>query len=246
MKGIILAGGLGTRLRPMTLGTNKHLLIVHDRPMIHFAIGTLAHAGITDVLIVTNPAHIEAFRRTLGDGRALGLSRLSFAPQEREGGVADALLQGEEFAAGERVCAVLGDNIIEGSLRGPAERFAVQPSGARLLLKASSEYQRFGMARLDHDRIVEVVEKPGSPLSGLAVTGHYFYDADVFSICRALRPSARGELEISDVNTAYARRGDLQWERLDGWWADVGTIESLRDASRHIAGHIDRFGTPHR
>lgn len=235
MKGIILAGGLGTRLRPMTNHTNKHLLRVHDRPMIRFPIECLVNAGIADVLIVTGPAHIDAFERELGDARPLGLTNLAFAPQEGEGGVADALRRAEPFASGERVCVVLGDNIIERNIRGAAERFASQRSGARVLLHETDEPERFGIARLEAGRIIEVVEKPTSPIGRLAVTGHYFYDRDVFDLCRSIRPSERGELEISDLNTAYARRGDLEWEMLDGWWADVGTHESLDRAARLIA-----------
>lgn len=235
MKGIILAGGLGTRLRPMTLTTNKHLLMVHDRPMIHFPIACLVNAGITEVLIVTGSGHVEAFRRALGDGRAMGLSRLEIAIQIGEGGIADALRLGEAFAGGGRVCVVLGDNIIEKNIRGAAERFRAQRSGARLLLQESDEAERFGVARIEGERVVEVVEKPTKPMGRMVVTGIYFYDGDVFEICRGLRPSQRGELEISDVNNAYAARGDLEWEMLGGWWADVGTVESLERAARLIA-----------
>lgn len=235
MKGIVLAGGLGTRLRPLTNEVNKHLLRVHDRPMVMYPIGCLVNAGITEVLVVTGSGHIAAFRRVLGDGRALGLSRLEFATQEGEGGIADALRQGEAFAAGGRVCVVLGDNIIEKSVRGAAARFARQKSGARVLLKESREPERFGVARIEGGRVVGVVEKPSAPMGNLVVTGIYFYDGDVFEMCRGLKPSARGELEISDVNNAYARRGDLEWDMLDGWWADVGTIESLESVSKRIA-----------
>ncbi|MBL8745846.1 MAG: NTP transferase domain-containing protein [Phycisphaerae bacterium] len=235
MKGIILAGGLGTRLRPMTLTTNKHLLRVHDRPMIHFPIACLVNAGIRESLIVTSPKHIPDFRRALGDGRDLGLSTLDFASQEGEHGVAHALLQAESYAAAQRVCVILGDNIIEKNIRDPAQRFNAQKSGARILLKETDEPERFGVARIEGGRVVEVVEKPPRPSSRLAVTGIYFYDESVFEICRKLTPGIRGELEISDVNNAYARRGDLEWEMLEGWWADVGTPESLERAARLVA-----------
>lgn len=235
MKGIILAGGLGTRLRPMTLTTNKHLLLVHDRPMVHYPIACLVNAGITEVLIVTGSGHVEAFRAALGDGRRLGLTRLELAPQVGEGGIADALRLGEGFAAGDRVCVVLGDNIIEGNIRGTADRFRAQRSGARLLLQESDEAERFGVARIEAGRVVEVVEKPTTPMGRMVVTGIYFYDAEVFEVCRGLKPSGRGELEISDVNNVYAARGDLEWEMLEGWWADVGTIESLDRASKMVA-----------
>ncbi|MEL6329560.1 MAG: sugar phosphate nucleotidyltransferase [Planctomycetota bacterium] len=236
MKGIILAGGLGSRLHPLTLVTNKHLLPVYERPMIHYPIRCLLNAGIDDVLVVTGAAHTADFRRLLGDGADLGLRRLAYASQEGEGGIADALAHAEEFAADERVCVVLGDNIIEKSIRPAADAFREQPSGARLLLKSVPDPHRFGVAAFARDgRIEAIVEKPENPPSDLAVTGIYFYDPDVFDICRSLKPSARGELEITDVNSRYLERGDLAWSRLEGWWVDAGTHESLSEATRLVA-----------
>lgn len=234
MKGIILAGGLGTRLRPLTLTTNKHLLPVHDRPMIHYPLRSLVEGGIREVVIVTGTAYLDEFRRSLESSREFGLSRLDFAGQQGEGGIADALKAAEPFARGGRMCVILGDNIVERSIRGPAERFAAQKSGARLMLKRVEDARGFGVARVENGRIVEIVEKPDRPTSNLAVTGIYFYDETVFDICRSLRPSARGELEITDVNLAYLRRGDLEWEELEGWWIDAGTIESLEWAAHLV------------
>ncbi len=235
MKGIILAGGLGTRLRPLTLNTNKHLLMVHDRPMVLFPLECLVAAGICDALVVTGRAHIDAFARLLGDGSRLGLRSLSFVAQDGEGGIADALKQGEAFAGGDRVCVLLGDNIFGRSLRGPAGRFAAQRSGARLLLAESAHPRDFGVARIEGGRIVEIIEKPTNPPGRLVVTGAYFYDAAVFDICRSIVPSSRGELEITDVNNVYARRGDLEYETLEGWWSDAGTFESLERAAGLVA-----------
>lgn len=243
MKGIVLAGGLGSRLRPLTLVTNKHLLPVYDRPMIYYPIQCLVNAGIDDVLIVTGGEHAGDFLKLLKNGKHLGLRHLEYAYQEGEGGIADALKLAEEFADGGRVCVVLGDNIIQSNIRGSARAFAGQRSGARLLLKEVDDAERFGVARFegrgDHAagsrRIAEIIEKPADPPSSFAVTGIYFYDADVFSICKSLRPSARNELEITDVNNAYLRRGDLEHDVLDGWWTDAGTFESLQRASTLVA-----------
>lgn len=239
MRGVVLAGGLGTRLRPLTLVTNKHLLPVYDEPMIHFAIRTLALAGMEEVLVVTGRDHADDFRRLLRDGRHLGASRLEFACQSGEGGIADALKHAEDFADGGKVCVMLGDNLVERSIRPAAERFLSQPSGARLLLKEVPDPRGLGVARFRagsaHEPIVEIVEKPARPPSTYAVIGIYFYDADVFGMCRSVRPSARGELEITDVNNAYVRRGDLTHEIVDGWWADAGTFDGLLLASTLVA-----------
>jgi glucose-1-phosphate thymidylyltransferase len=235
MRGVILAGGLGTRLRPLTLVTNKHLLPVYDRPMIYYPIGCLVNAGIDEVLLVTGGEHADDFLKLLGNGKHLGLRHLEYACQEGEGGIADALKLAEEFAEGGRICVVLGDNLVQLSIRRAAEVFATQPSGARLLLKDVPDAGRFGVARLEGDRVVEIVEKPRDPPSRMAVIGIYFYDSEVFGICRTLRPSGRGELEITDVNNTYIARGDLTWERLDGWWTDAGTFESLHRASCLVA-----------
>jgi glucose-1-phosphate thymidylyltransferase len=236
MKGVILAGGLGTRLRPLTLVTNKHLLPVCDRPMIYYPIGCLINAGISEILIVTGGEHAGDFLKLLKNGKQLGVRHLEYAYQEGEGGIADALKLAEEFADGGKICVILGDNIIEGNIRRAAGDFFTQASGAKLLLKEVPDPERFGVARLDeHGKIVEIIENPAKPPSNMAVTGIYFYDADVFEICQTLKPSGRGELEITDVNNHYLQRGDLTHEALEGWWTDAGTFESLHRAARYVA-----------
>lgn len=239
MKGIILAGGLGTRLRPLTLVTNKHLLPVYDRPMIYYPIQCLLNAGIRDILIVTGGEHAGDFLKLLRNGKHLGIKHLEYAYQEGEGGIADALKLAEEFADGEKICVVLGDNIIEKNIRKAAGDFFSQASGAKLLLKEVPDPQRFGVVRFKDNSfdsgIAEILEKPEKPPSNLAVTGIYFYDSDVFSICKTLKPSRRNELEITDVNNAYLARGDLTHDILDGWWTDAGTFESLHRASVLVA-----------
>lgn len=231
MKGVVLAGGLGMRLRPLTLVTNKHLLPVYDRPMIEYPLACLLNAGIDEALLVTGGEHAGDFLRLLRNGRQMGFRHLEYAYQEGEGGIADALRLAEEFADDGKICVVLGDNIIEKNIRAAADRFRRQPSGARLLLKEVSDPQRFGVARLENGRIAEIIEKPSTPPSSLAVTGIYFYDPQVFSICKGLSPSARNELEITDVNNTYLQKGQLEWELLDGWWSDAGTFESLYRAA---------------
>jgi len=240
MKGIILAGGLGSRLRPLTLVTNKHLLPVYDRPMIYYPIQCLLNAGVRDILIVTGGEHAGDFLKLLKNGKHLGIRHLEYAYQEGEGGIADALKLAEEFVDGEKMCVVLGDNIIEGNIKRAAGAFFTQTSGAKVLLKEVPDPDRFGVVRFDGDaaggmgKIVEFIEKPQKPPSNYAVTGIYMYDADVFSICKTLKPSGRGELEITDVNNAYLQRGDLSYEILDGWWTDAGTFESLHRAATFI------------
>lgn len=235
IKGILLAGGLGTRLHPLTLHTNKHLLPVGKEPMIAHPIRRLVEAGIDELCLVTNERHIADFAEALGDGSAYGVKALQLAAQPKEAaGIADALAQAEALTDGARVCVMLGDNLIERSIADVAARFAAQPTGARVLLKAVDDPHRFGIARLDGNRIIDILEKPADPPSNLAVVGIYFYDADVFDICRTLQPSSRGELEITDVNRAYCRRGDLQHEMLEGWWCDVGTHESLQLARQGV------------
>ena len=235
MKGVILAGGLGTRLRPLTLVTNKHLLPVFDRPMIYYPIECLLNAGIHEVLIVTGGEHAGDFLKLLKNGQDLGVKRLAYAYQEGEGGIADALRLARDFADGEKVCVVLGDNIIEGNIRKAAGEFFTQRSGAKILLKTVEDPERFGVVRFEgegeHARVAEIIEKPKSPPSNHAVTGIYFYDSDVFEMCDGLAPSARGELEITDVNNYYLKRGDLTHDVLEGWWTDAGTFESLHRAS---------------
>jgi glucose-1-phosphate thymidylyltransferase len=235
MKGVILAGGLGSRLRPMTLVTNKHLLPVYDRPMIYYPIQTLLNAGIRDILIVTGGEHAGDFLKLLRNGKHLGIGHLEYTYQEGEGGIADALKLAEEFADRDKVCVVLGDNIIQGNIRKAAGEFFTQRSGAKILLKEVPDPERFGVVRFEGEgparRIAEIVEKPADPPSRYAVTGIYFYDDGVFDMCSALDPSARGELEITDVNNMYLKRGDLSYDILDGWWTDAGTVESLHRAA---------------
>ncbi len=234
MKGIVLAGGLGTRLAPLTKITNKHLLPVYNKPMIYYPIECLLNAGVQDVLIVTGGKHAGAFVELLGNGKSLGLRKLSFAYQEGEGGIADALRLAEDFADGQRVAVVLGDNIIEHHIGGPAERFARQDRGAKIILKEVHDPERFGVAEMKDGRVISIEEKPKSPKSNLAVTGIYMYDEQVFDFIRTLKPSARGELEITDVNNAYIRQGTMTAEVLEGWWTDAGTFESLYRATKMI------------
>jgi len=235
MKGVILAGGLGTRLLPLTRITNKHLLPVFDRPMIYYPLQTLLNAGIRDILIVTGGHHAGDFLRVLGNGKDFGLERLHYAYQEGEGGIAAALALAEHFAEGDRICVVLGDNLIEGSIAPAVRRFGRQPRGARVILKEVPDAERFGVAEVREGRVVSIVEKPKRPKSRYAVTGIYMYDRQVFDAVRTLRPSGRGELEITDVNTWYLRRNQLACEILDGWWTDAGTLPSLHRAGNLVA-----------
>lgn len=235
MKGVILAGGLGSRLRPLTLVTNKHLLPVYNCPMIYYPIQCLVNAGIKDILIVTGGEHAGDFLKLLKNGKDLGIGHLEYAYQEGEGGIAEALKLAEEFADNDKICVVLGDNIIEGNIRKAAGDFFTQSTGAKILLKEVEDPERFGVVRLENDKVAEIIEKPADPPSNLAVTGIYFFDPSVFEICRTLKPSDRGELEITDVNNAYLERGDLTYEVLDGWWTDAGTFESLYRATRYVA-----------
>jgi glucose-1-phosphate thymidylyltransferase len=235
MKGIILAGGLGSRLRPLTKVTNKHLLPIYDKPMIYYPIETLCAAGIEDIMIVTGGNSAGDFLRLLGNGREFGLHDIYYTYQEGEGGIADALKLCEHFAEGEPVCVILGDNIIESDISPVVDRFRQQTSGARLLLKEVSDPQRFGVAELDGDRIIRIEEKPVAPKSNFAVTGIYMYDGRVFDYCRDLKPSQRGELEITDVNNAYIEAGDLHYDVLEGWWTDAGQFESLYRATQLVA-----------
>lgn len=235
MKGVILAGGLGTRLQPCTLVTNKHLLPVFDRPMIYYPIQTLINAGITDILIVTGGQFAGDFLKLLGNGQAFGLKHVNYTYQEGEGGIAAALSLAEYFAAGEKICVILGDNIIQGNILAAAQAFRGQPSGAKVLLKEVDDARRFGVAEIDSGRITRIVEKPKEPKSNYAVTGLYFYDAEVFEFIKGLSPSARGELEITDVNNMYLEKGSLTYDFLEGWWTDAGTFDSLRRATNLVA-----------
>lgn len=235
MRGIILAGGLGTRLAPLTTITNKHLLPVFDRPMIFYPIELLVKAGIEDILIVTGGKHAGDFLELLGNGSMFGLSHLDYTYQRGHGGIADALKLGEHFAEGDKVCVVLGDNIVENNINEAVAAFEKQDQGAKIVLKKVEDPQRFGVAQFDGDTVVGLEEKPTRPPSPYAVTGIYFYDAQVFDICRGLSPSDRGELEITDVNNHYIREGQMTWDILEGWWSDAGTFESLLRASNLVA-----------
>ena len=235
MKGVVLAGGLGTRLRPLTSITNKHLLPVYNQPMIYYPIQTLVNAGITDIMVVTGGNSAGDFLRLLGNGKAFGLKRMNYAYQEGEGGIAEALSLVEHFAADDSVCVVLGDNIIQGNIRAAVDAYAQQGGGAKIILKKVPDPQRFGVPRLDGSRVVSIEEKPAKPQSDYAVIGIYMYDSDVYDIIRTLRPSGRGELEITDVNNAYIERDAMTWEELEGWWTDAGTFESLLRASNLVA-----------
>jgi len=235
MKGVILAGGMGTRLRPLTNVTNKHLLPIFDKPMIHYPIACLINAGMDQIMVVTGGEHAGDFLKLLKNGHEVGVKHLEYAYQEGSGGIADALKLAEDFADGGRVCVVLGDNIIEKNIAKAADDFRKQASGAKLLLKEVPDPQRFGVPTFEDGKIVDIIEKPTDPKSNFAVTGIYMYDNDVFEVCQRLKPSGRGELEITDVNNYYLQRGDLTHETLDGWWTDAGTFESLRRATNLVA-----------
>jgi glucose-1-phosphate thymidylyltransferase len=222
-------------LRPLTAVTNKHLLPIYDQPMIYYPIQTLVGAGITDIMIVTGGNSAGDFLKLLGNGKAFGLKHLNYAYQEGEGGIAAALALVEHFAAREPVCVILGDNIIQGNIRAVADSYRQQGEGAKILLKKVTDPQRFGVPELDGSRVVQIEEKPLQPKSEYAVIGIYMYDARVFEIIRTLKPSGRGELEITDVNNAYIERGEMTWDELEGWWSDAGTFESLLHASNLVA-----------
>jgi len=235
MKGIILAGGLGTRMYPLTKITNKHLLPVYDKPMIYYPLQALVNAGIKDILLVTGGNYAGDFLRLLGNGHEFGLKHINYTYQEGEGGIAAALSLAEFFADKAKICVILGDNVIEKSIRKAVEAFDRQEAGAKIMIKEVPDPQRFGVPVLDGDKIIMIEEKPKAPKSPYAVTGIYMYDNTVFDIIKAQRPSGRGELEITDVNNVYIERGQLTWEVLDGWWTDAGTFESLLRASQLVA-----------
>jgi glucose-1-phosphate thymidylyltransferase len=234
MRGIVLAGGLGTRMAPLTRVTNKHLLPVYDKPMVFYPIETLVRAGIRDILLVTGGANAGDFLRLLGNGKDFGLSHIDYVYQEGEGGIAEALGLARYYAEGQRIVVILGDNILEDDITPFVEAFRRQESGARILLKEVDDPERFGVAELSGDRVVAIEEKPASPRTNLAVTGIYMYDARVFEIIPTLTPSARGELEITDVNNAYIEGGEMRFDFLQGWWTDAGTFESLFRANRLV------------
>ena len=235
MKGVVLAGGLGTRLRPLTVVSNKHLLPVYNQPMIYYPIQALVNAGIKDIMVVTGGNNAGDFLKLLGNGKAFGLKHLNYTYQEGEGGIAAALSLAEHFAAGSPLCIVLGDNIIEGNINRAVRAYRHQGGGAKILLKKVADPQRFGVPELEGRRVIRIEEKPDAPKSDYAVIGIYMYDASVFEIIKTLKPSGRGELEITDVNNAYIERDEMTWDELEGWWTDAGTFESLLHASNLVA-----------
>ncbi|MBI3817883.1 MAG: NTP transferase domain-containing protein [Planctomycetes bacterium] len=235
MKGVILAGGLGTRLHPLTKITNKHLLPVYDKPMIYYPIDALVKSGVSEILIVTGGNKAGDFLQLLGNGAEFGLKHLNYTYQKGEGGIAEALSLAEHWAAGDSICVILGDNIFEKSIKPHVDAFRAQVSGARILLREVEDPERFGVAEVHGEKVVSIVEKPKQPKSNLAVVGVYFYDNHVFDIIKTLEPSSRGELEITDVNNAYLRENTLRASVLQGWWTDAGTFGSLLRASNLVA-----------
>ena len=243
MKGVVLAGGTGTRLHPLTRITNKHLLPIYDRPMVTYAIEALVSAGITDIMLVTGGTHAGEFLRLLGNGHEYGIARLLYAYQERPGGIAEALGLAERFVDGDRVLVMLADNVVEHSIRPLVENFAVQPDGARILLARIDDpahLRHLGVPTFDgEDRVVRIVEKPDEPASSVAVTGIYCYDETVFEVIPTLTPSRRGELEITDVNNFFVSKGAMEYDVLDGFWGDAG--ESI-DAYYQVNDFVRRHG----
>jgi glucose-1-phosphate thymidylyltransferase len=222
MKGVILAGGTGSRLQPLTRVTNKHLLPVYDKPMIYYPIEALVNAGITDIMLVTGGESAGDFLRLLGSGSEFGLKHLNYAYQEKPGGIAQALGLTEDYVAGDQFVVILGDNIIQKSIRPAVEEFSEQKSGAKIMLAEVENPKAYGIAELDGNKVVGIVEKPENPPSNMAVIGIYMFSPDVFEIVKTLKPSARGELEVTDVNNEYIRRGEMTYHYVDGWWADCG------------------------
>lgn len=235
MKGIILAGGLGSRMRPLTKITNKHLLPVYNKPMIYYPLETLVEAGIHEIMVVTGGNNAGDFLRLLGNGKDFGLRHIDYTYQEGEGGIAAALSLGEYFAEKDSICVILGDNIIEGSIRGFVQEYQKQDGGAKIILKEVPDPERFGVPVIENGRIVRIEEKPSVPKSSYAVIGIYMYDNHVFDIIRDLKPSQRGELEITDVNNAYIQRSEMTYNVLPGWWTDAGTFDSLVRATNLVA-----------
>ncbi len=236
MKGVILAGGTGSRLFPLTRVTNKHLLPIYDKPMVFYPIQALVNAGITDILLVTGGQNAGEFLRLLGNGKQFGLKHINYTYQEGEGGIADALRLAEHFVDHQPVCVILGDNIIETNIVAARQEFErTGCAGGHILLKEVSDPQRFGVPVFENERIVQIEEKPEEPKSPYAVIGIYMYDANVFDYIRTLRPSARGEFEITDVNNLYLANGNLGYSLLEGWWTDAGTFESLLRANNLVA-----------
>jgi len=241
LKGVILAGGKGTRLHPLTRITNKHLLPIYDRPMVNYAIEALVRAGVTELMLVTGGTHAGEFLRLLGSGHGHGIDRLSYAYQEGEGGIAEALGLAERFVGDDRVVVMLADNVLELSIRGVVENFLTQERGARILLSRvpdPAHLRHLGVPELDDGRVIRIVEKPEQPASEFAVTGVYFYANDVFDVIPTLEPSGRGELEITDVNNWYVSQGTMEYDVVDGFWGDAGeSIEAYYAVNDFVRGH---------
>lgn len=235
MKGIVLAGGLGSRLYPLTKVTNKHLLPVYDKPMIYYPIIALVNAGIRDIMVVTGGNNAGDFLKLLGNGKEFGLQHINYTYQAGEGGIAEALNLASFFADNEKICVILGDNIIEKNIVNAVQAFEQQEKGAKIILKEVLDPDRFGVPVFEDGKIVKIEEKPKLPKSPYAVIGIYFYDAKIFDIIKTLRPSDRGEMEISDVNNAYIDMGEMTYEVLEGWWSDAGTFDSLVHATNLVA-----------
>ena len=235
MKGVILAGGLGSRLFPCTKVTNKHLLPVYNKPMIYYPLNTMVNAGLKDIMIVTGGNYAGDFLRILGNGKEFGLKDISYTYQEGEGGIAEALKLAENFAEGEKIFVILGDNIIEDNVSEAIKDFEKQKEGAGIFLKEVPDPERFGVAEIKEGKVINIEEKPNKPKSNYAVCGLYLYDNNVFDIAKELKPSDRGELEITDVNNEYIKRGTMAYSLLKGWWTDAGTFESLFKASKLVA-----------
>ena len=235
LKGVVLAGGLGKRLYPLTLISNKHCLPIYNKPMVYYPIQTLVDAGIKDIMIVTGGNNAGDFLRLLGNGAEFGLKHINYTYQRGEGGIAEALGLAEHFAGGEKIVVILGDNVVEKSIKDYVDRFERQSAGARVLIKEIPDPERFGVVELKNDKIISIEEKPKIPKTNYAVTGIYMYDAKVFDIIKTLKPSGRGELEITDVNNAYLKKDKLYYDILDGWWTDAGTFNSLLRANNLVA-----------
>lgn len=233
VKGIVLAGGTASRLKPLTKVTNKHLLPVGRKPMIYYPIEKFTGAGIEEILIVTGLDHMGAVVNLLGSGRDFGC-KFTYKVQDEAGGIAQALALAENFAGGSSVAVILGDNIFEDSLKPYHDKYVAQRGGAHILLKPVKDPHRFGVAEVNGEKVLSIEEKPKKPKSDMAVTGIYFYDKDVYDIIRTLKPSGRGELEITDVNNEYIRRGTLNWSSMNGWWSDAGTFESLSKVQKLV------------
>lgn len=235
MKGLILCGGLGTRLFPLTKITNKHLLPVYDNPMVYYPLLTLIEAGIKNIMLVTGGNNAGDFLRLLGNGSAFGLKHLNYTYQEKEGGIAEAIGLAEHFVGNDKFTVILGDNILDGSIKKAVKAFERQKEGAKIFLKEVEEPTQYGVATIEGERIVRIEEKPRIPKSNLAVIGVYMYDSNVFDIVKSLTPSKRGELEITDVNNAYIKKGLLTYEIFKGWWGDAGaSVDALFEANEYI------------